>query len=423
MKKTLCIFFPLLLLFGCDNSITELVTYQINEPVFMARSEFRNSVKIKEAKEAITNYGKICFYDGYLYISEPEKGIHILDNRNPSNPVLAGYIEVPGNADLAIRNNQLYADSYVDLVWFDITNPVEPALKGRLEKVFPDAFPVIDNEYGFDYAMYESGKNDGVVIRWTLRERTEEITTYSGGGWWWFGRGDYVDSTAPTTSGGSGMSGINGSMSRFGLYDKYLYTVIRDYLNIFDVSGIEPKREGENIYIGWNVETIFSNKDNLFFGTPTGMLIYSVQNPLNPKFQSSIQHVFGCDPVVVENDIAYVTIHSGNNCGQNNNELIIINVSDVKNPKQIVSYTMTNPKGLGIDNGVLFVCDDGLKIYKADNPQTIMANQLKHYPEMDGFDVIPYNNILMMVANDGIYQYDYSDLNDIKQLSFFSIEK
>ena len=426
MKKTLCIFFPLLLLFGCDNSITELVTYQINEPVFMTRSEFKNSVKVTKAKNVITNYGKICFYDGYLYISEPEKGIHILDNRNPSAPELVGYVELLGNADLAIRNNLLYADSYVDLVWFDITNPTEPVLTGRLEKVFPDAFPTIDNGYGFDYEMYESGRSDGVVVGWTLHERTEEVTNYSGGGWWyWRTETDKVldNITAPTTSGGSGMSGINGSMSRFGLYDDYLYTIIRDYLSIFDVSGVEPKKEGDNIYIGWNVETIFSYKTNLFFGTPTGMLIYSVENPLKPEFQSSIQHIFGCDPVVVEDDIAYVTIHSGNNCGQNNNELIIINVSDVKKPEQIVSYTMKNPKGLGIDNGILFVCDDGLKIYKADNPQTIMANRLAHYSGMDGFDVIPYDNVLMMIADNGIYQYDYSDLNKIEKLSFFPIEK
>ncbi|MFV0332007.1 MAG: hypothetical protein ACK5KL_19630, partial [Dysgonomonas sp.] len=83
--------------------------------------------------------------------------------------------------------------------------------------------------------------------------------------------------------------------------------------------------------------TIFSYKDNLFMGTPTGMLIYSVKDPLKPDYQSSLQHVYGCDPVVVENDLAYVTIHSGNMCGQNANELFIVDVSDVKMPKQIVS--------------------------------------------------------------------------------------
>lgn len=126
---------------------------------------------------------------------------------------------------------------------------------------------------------------------------------------------------------------------------------------------------------------------------------------------------------MVEDDIAYVTVHSGNNCGQNFNELIIINVSDVKRPQPIVSYTMTKPKGLGIDNGTLFLCDDGLKIYNADDPQTLMANRLAHYSGMEGYDVIPYNNVLMMIAEDGIYQYDYSDLEEIRLLSKIAVKK
>jgi hypothetical protein len=155
----------------------------------------------------------------------------------------------------------------------------------------------------------------------------------------------------------------------------------------------------------------------MFMGTPTGMLIYSVADPVKPVWQSSLSHVYGCDPVVVENDMAYVTVHSGNLCGQSSNELFIVNVSDIKNPKQIVSYTMTNPKGLGIDNGKLFLCDDGLKIYNVTDPQTIMSNRLAYYSGMDGFDVIPLNNVLMMIATDGLYQYDYSDLNNIHQIS------
>ncbi|MFA5047030.1 MAG: hypothetical protein WC542_13990, partial [Paludibacter sp.] len=84
---------------------------------------------------------------------------------------------------------------------------------------------------------------------------------------------------------------------------------------------------------------------------------------------------------------------------------------------------MTNPKGLGIDNGKLFLCDDGLKIYKITTPQTLMANNLAHYTGMDGFDVIPFNNTLMMIADDGLYQYDYTDFTQIRLLSKIAIGK
>jgi len=52
-----------------------------------------------------------------------------------------------------------------------------------------------------------------------------------------------------------------------------------------------------------------------------------------------------------------------------------------------------------------------------------MSNRIAHYTGMDGFDVIPQNNILMMIASDGLYQYDYSDLNNIRQISKIPIGK
>jgi len=399
------------ILFSCnDGNSTKIITYEINEPILMNATDFRKSIKVSTIPEQIKEQGKICYYEGYLYISEPEKGIHIIDNRNPSDPKNIGYIELTGNIDLAIRNNMLYADAFIDLVWFDVTNPAKPELKGRLEEVFTHALPVMDNNLGYDYNMcYTENKNKDIVIGWKVVKRTEKVTICN----------DCYYEDATSNKG----NGANGSMSRFGIYKDNLYVVLNNYMSIFNLSGDNPTEVGEKIPVGWDVETIFSYKENLFLGTPRGMLIYSVENPLKPEYQSSLQHVYGCDPVVVENDLAYVTVRSGNFCGQNSNELFIVDVSDVKHPKQIVSYSMTNPKGLGIDNGTLFLCDDGLKIFKSDDPQKLMSNQLQHHKGMDGFDVIPSNNVLMMIADDGLYQYDYSDLKNIKQLSKLSIGK
>ncbi|MDR1886546.1 MAG: hypothetical protein LBQ70_01400, partial [Prevotellaceae bacterium] len=234
------------------------------------------------------------------------------------------------------------------------------------------------------------------------------------------GLGGLFASEAANKSGSS--TGVNGSMSRFVLYRDYLYAVINNRMVIVDLAGEQPEKIPEDVYVG-DVETIFSYKDNLFMGTPTGMLIYSVADPLKPAYVRGVWHVFGCDPVVVENDMAYVTIHSGNNCGQTNNDLIVYDVSDVSDPKHIVTYAMTSPKGLGIDNGTLFLCDDGLKVFDAADPQTLLANRLAHYSGMDGFDLIPFNNVLMMIADDGLYQYDYTDVRQIRLLSKLPIRK
>ena len=423
MKKllfTLCA--GIILFSGCTDKVTEVVTYMINEPVFMSAGEFRESVNVTTRAVAISDYGKICFYEGYIYISATEKGIHIIDNRNPANPQNVGFIEMIGNADLAIRNGKLYADAFMDLVWFDISNPEKPELEGRLENVFSQYLPLpsTDNEYGIDYALcYDGYGSKGVVVGWKVSERTDTYTSITHKGKKdEIMKSDLIMLTVVKDGANSGSNvGKNGSMSRFALYKDYLYSVNNNYMNIIDLSGNEPVKAAENIYIGWDVETIFSYKDNMFMGTPTGMHIYSVADPLNPERMSTVWHVFGCDPVVVENDIAYVTIHAGNTCGQNNNDLMIYDVSDVKSPRHIVTYAMTKPKGLGIDNGTLFICDDGLKIFNAADPQTLMANRLAHYSGMEGYDVIPFDNVLMMIAEDGLYQYDYSDLNKINQLS------
>lgn len=424
MKKLtfLLLITGLFVLPGCKDYVDEYVTYTVNEPVFMSASEFRSAVDV-EGPKPIEKQGKIVFYDEYLYISQPEKGIHIIDNRNPSDPRNIAFIELLGNADMHVRDNMLYADSYVDLVWFDINDPAKPVLKGRKEEVFPEALPLTENGFGIDYDKF-ADRGNKVVVGWKTVEKKELVRNYKPRWWSWGGvTEDAMYNFSAKADGGS--VGVVGSMSRFAIYQDNLYTVMNNMLGIFDLSGETPVKTGEDIYVGFSVETIFSYKNCMFMGTPTGMIIYSLEDPLKPERQSMITHVFGCDPVVVENDIAYVTVRSGTFCGQDANELIVVDVSDVKKPQHIVTYNMKNPKGLGIDNGTLFVCDDGLRVFNAENPSAIMYkdNILAHFKDIDGFDVIPFNNVLMMIAEDGIYQYDYTDVKNIRRLSRLPIGK
>ena len=42
---------------------------------------------------------------------------------------------------------------------------------------------------------------------------------------------------------------------------------------------------------------------------------------------------------------------------------------------------------------------------------------LAHFPAFQGYDVLPYNHPLILVGEDGIAQYDYSDAKSIRLLS------
>ena len=218
-------------------------------------------------------------------------------------------------------------------------------------------------------------------------------------------------------------TGTGGSMARFTLYSDYLYAIDHASLHLFDVSNNADPTFFKKFPISWQIETLFPYNQMLFIGARSGMYIYSLQNPANPEFISEFRHANACDPVVVEGDYAYVTLRGGNLCGAIESELEVIDISTIESPKLVKSYPLEEPYGLGIDDDILFICDgkDGLKIYNADDPLKISDNILAHYKDINAFDVIPLGNVLLMIGIDGLYQYDYSDINNIKLLSHIQV--
>jgi hypothetical protein len=112
-----------------------------------------------------------------------------------------------------------------------------------------------------------------------------------------------------------------------------------------------------------------------------------------------------------------VTLRSGTLCMGFTNQLEVLDISNLLQPSLIKTYPMTNPHGLSKEDDLLFICDgaDGLKVYDATLPGNLQL--LKTIGGFETYDVIAYNNLALVVAKDGLYQFDYSDRNNIKQLS------
>ena len=104
---------------GCQDKLLE--TYELNTPVYMSYDLLRSSVYDTLPIE-FEHPGKIYIKDNYLFINEVMEGIHIVDNSDPSAPEVITFINIPGNVDLAIMDNTLFADSYLDLVVLDISS-------------------------------------------------------------------------------------------------------------------------------------------------------------------------------------------------------------------------------------------------------------------------------------------------------------
>jgi hypothetical protein len=415
MKNRLLIYSVILfagIIFSCNDKVTQERTFMANVPVYMSHDDFNKAVKITEQQE-IENAGKIYIKDNYLFLNDINKGIHVFDNTNPETPVYVCFINIPGNVDMAIKGNILYADSYVDLVELDITNPKEPFVIDRVENAFPNIYPVID----WYYPMADVDPTKGVVVAWKVEQITTTETDYIRYNNMYLEYSLNIDGAS--TSNGTGNVGIAGSMARFAIKGNALYAINNGYeLKIFDI-GTQEIKKSDSISTFWNIETLFVYGDNLFIGSTNGMFIYDVKDTKHPTYISEYSHVTSCDPVVVNGNYAFVTLRSGNNCANTINELDIVSLENIKEPILLKSYEMYNPHGLGIDNDLLFICDGdaGLKIYNISDVLNIDNNLIKTFPDIKTFDVIPYNNILIMSGQEGIIMYDYSDVNNIVEIS------
>jgi hypothetical protein len=123
------------LLEGCTDTCEVTHEYVYYEPVYTTVAEVRAGVTLL-SPQSIEAVGKIYFKDGMLFVNEPGKGIHIINNTDPSNPKALKFLQVPGNYDLAIKGNTLCADSYVDLVAFDISEVYNIREVNRLPGIF-----------------------------------------------------------------------------------------------------------------------------------------------------------------------------------------------------------------------------------------------------------------------------------------------
>lgn len=404
--------------YSCEDNVSWTETYTANVPVYMSLSDFRTTQAVSSSRD-LEKPGKICMFGNILFINEIEKGIHIIDNSNPALPQNVGFLEIIGNIDMAIKDNYLYVDSYTDLVCFDIGNPKQPQFSGRKENAFPYVLPGTGNDYPID-AIDQS---KGVVIGWEVKKitRKKENNYYPGPYYYDYGLSSDRTTAWNSVSGSSKTTSVTGSMARFSVVGDYLYVLTNYYLKTFSIKGTGIDLVND-LYITSNAETIFGYNNNLYIGTPSGMYIYSIAAPESPKYQSFINHIWGCDPVVVQGNYAYVTIRSGNFCGQNSSLLDVIDVSNPTSPVLKASFTMEEPYGLSIDGNTLFLCDKGLKVFDATNPLKIGEKLLTKFNNMHGFDVIAYDNLLMLIGNDGLYQYDYSDLNQVRPLSVIPVK-
>ena len=414
------------LLSQCTDQVTSTVRFHRMTPVYTTTQEIRDAVSV-QPPQAIRGTGKIFTHGSYLFLNQPGDGVHIINNADPTNPQSISFINIPGNYDLAVQGDIMYADSYIDLLAIDISNPEAIRVLHREENVFPQF-----NSFGF-YPDAEKG----VVTRW---EEVDVVQTFEGeidGSMWEPGVYQYIDhldiaeyarydfveqSNVPVwemNNANVTPVGRGGSMSRFAVSGEHLYTIDDSNLQVFDISSASTPTSVNEIMVDFMIETIYPHDNKLYIGAQNGMYIYDKTVPESPMLLSSYWHATSCDPVVANDTLAYVTLRTGDACEGDQNVLEVVDVKDARAPYETARYDMEHPHGLGLDGTTLFVCEGefGVKVFDVTHTYEIPDHLISRIEGIYAYDVIAHDNHLLVIAEDGVYQYDYSDPEHIVQLS------
>lgn len=416
MKKTisfslLCaalVIYTFLLPAGCSKEGKKTETYTIYNPVYKSRANVLSSIN-GISTTAVEHAGKLYLKDKFIYLNDVNKGIHIIDNGNPSKPVQVAFLSIPGNLDIAIKNNILYADMYGDLLALNITDPRHVKIASIIKDFFTGR-EWINNHL--------TTTDDLVAVDWIEKDTTVVIDDVS----------PYPTNciSCEFNSGNNSTphtKGMAGSMAAMVLINNHLYAITSmNSLGIIDVNNAANPTPDSSFFTGFELQTIYPFEDKLFLGSATGMFVYDVTDPKHPFQTGQFSHSRACDPVIADGDYAYVTLHIGTSCGGEQNELDVVNVQDITNSFLIKTYNLTKPTGLSKDGDLLFVCDStNVNVYNAADPiNLILLHQIK---SNSPYDVIAANKKLVVVNSDGLYQYSYNDINNIRRLSFVSAKR
>jgi hypothetical protein len=412
MKKIYSLLVCILIVFvsSCesDDSLQEQAKFAV--PTLKSLAEIRSNVSVSAARETNSD-GKIYVAAKYLFYIAKEQGVHVYDNTNPSAPVNIAFINLEGVHDISVKGDYLFADNFVDLLVFDISNIQNIILVRTVPNSigFSPAYP--DDAEFYDYTVNPTG--DQIITGFTIQMKDkpaiqQEILLAA-------------DALASFNSSNGGAIGTGGSYARFQIRNNALYTIDSYKLNVFNITDpVEAFFDKEVFMTQWfgggEFETLFIQKNILFVGSTSGMYTVDASDEFNPYFVSGFSHATACDPVVVFENTAYITVRGGSSCGAIEDQINVINVTDISNPTLISTYLVNEPYGLGIKDNVLYVgCgNNGLKVFDAANSGNLT---LQNTYEGNVKDIIPLDTHLIVIGDNRITQYGYGPNFTLVELS------
>lgn len=378
---------------------------------------------------------KIYLHGNTLIRTSPGHDIRFYDIANPAQVREIGDLSIEGNSDVAVMGSIMYADQERDLVVYDISDPANARPLDTIANVFRRAGSQVLEDGGWTGGEGNAvggasgcgadgcetgGSSTSSSDEWATNDQGFQPFSYSATGG---GMSTPVRSAASTgstggsnASGGSTREGTGGSLARFIIVANRLYCIDDQNLIAFDITQPAAPVEKSRGEVAQMIETIFYANYHLFIGGQQGVYIYDIEDNATPTFRSEFSHADRCDPVVVDGNRAYVTLRGGSPCGGFSNQMDILDVSDIDNPRLLSSYpTLDSPFGLAVKNDVAVVCDgrSGLRILDVGNSQRV--TECSRLDDIAAYDVIWHNNTLIVSTDKGFYLYDATNPCKLKE--------
>ncbi len=121
-----------------------------------------------EAARKLKNPARIYVRGAFLFVNEANEGVHVINNADPKAPKPIAFIKIPGNQDLELKDNVMYADNGLDLIAIDISSPQSVKILKRIKDVFP--YP---NYPPFQNVKFEcADPQKGYVVKWEFVQLT-----------------------------------------------------------------------------------------------------------------------------------------------------------------------------------------------------------------------------------------------------------
>jgi hypothetical protein len=320
--------------------------------------------------------------DSLLAVSDGSNGVHIFDVGDPADPAYRLHIPLHGNTGTALKDDILYANEYGALHVI------------RLEENSYEIVKTIESEQNAFFEGMPPDSYGGMQGCGCSRE-SEPVMAPSG-------------------------QSTGSSYATFAVIGSYLYYIEYYQIVTMDITVPDDPVEVSRVRVNGVIETLVPSEAYLFAGGNLGMYVFDLSDPGKPVEVGRLEHFEACDPVVVKDALAFVTLRGGNRCGQTQDVLLSVNIEDPSKPVILAEKPVFTPYGLTINADLLFVSSGrfGFGLLDVANPGN--PRYVKRWPDWPTKDFIWQDNTLFVMGFGDLKIFDVSAPDNPVFLSSFN---